>query len=313
MLVHCTPIHILFADLAGEPLRITSDGNTIHIHTTADSPASNAALTCLLEVPVQSDVDISGQRNIHIERLYSDSVRLRTTTGDINTRNLNGFRFDFETDGGNVHCAGNTLANQIDIRTRGNGNIHLAKMQGDLLYAICDSGSITTESCYSEASKFVTLNGRLVLRNVHKFSEMYLLDGGSMEVTGFHGRLVAKLNSGGRASFQLTEVYGDSCIEAMGDRRDGEEVRLTVNVSDFVLENNTLEVRAEEGAKIELDGTLDEYREHLSSEGESFRHENPVMNVGGQDDDQLTVRSAGDVRLGKMSWTDTLMLKFNVK
>lgn len=258
-------------------------------------------------------MDISGQRNIHIERLYSDSVRLRTTTGDISTRNLNGFRFDFATDGGNVHCDGNTLANQIDIRTRGHGNIHLAKMQGDLLYAICDSGSITTESCYSEASKFVTLNGRLVLRNVHKFSEMYLLEGGSIEVTGFHGRLVAKLNSGGRASFQLTEVYGDSCIEALGGRQNGEEVRLTVNVSDFVLENNTLEVKAEEGARIQLDGTLDEYREHLSSAGDSFRRENPVINVGGQDEDQLTVRSAGDVRLGKMSWTDTLMLKFNVK
>lgn len=240
-------------------------------------------------------------------------MRLRTTSGDISTHNLNGFRFDFATDGGNVHCTGNTLANQIDIRTRGHGNIHLTKMQGDLLYAISDSGSITTESCYSEASKFVTLNGRLVLRNVHKFSEMYLLSGGSIEVTGFHGRLVAKLNETGRASFQITELHGDSCIEALGGAEKGEDVRLKVNLSDFVLGNNALDVSTAGGAQIRVDATLDEYREHLSSNGDTFRRDNPEVDLGDQDDNLLTVRSAGDVHLGKMSWTDTLMKKFNVK
>lgn len=170
-----------------------------------------------------------------------------------------------------------------------------------MLYAICDSGCITTNSCYVEASKFVTLNGRLHLQNVHKFAEMYLLNGGDMEVSGFHGKLLAKLN-GGRGRFQLTEVYGESLIEALGESPE----ELLVNVSDFVLENNALNV---DGERIEMEPRLDEYKQYVDASGKSFRMEN--ANVQSTDEDTLNVVSKGVVRMGRMSWTDTLRLKFN--
>lgn len=174
-------------------------------------------------------------------------------------------------------------------------------MQGDILFAISDSGCITTNACYVEAAKFVTLNGRLHLQNVHKFAEMYLLDGGDMEVSGFHGKLLAKLN-GGRGRFQLTEVYGDSLIETLGESPE----ELLVNVSDFVLENNAMNVDAD---RIELDTRLEEYEKFVDDERKTFRMENP--NVQLTDEDMLKVKSKGVVRMGKMSWTDTLRLKFN--
>lgn len=76
---------------------------------------------CELEVPVKSDLNITATRSVHIEKMYSDDIKVLTSCGDITTRNLQGFRLEFETHRGNVLCDGNTLANQIFIRTRGNG------------------------------------------------------------------------------------------------------------------------------------------------------------------------------------------------
>lgn len=283
-------------------------------------------LTCVLEVPVQSELDVSAaaQRNIHVERLYSDAVRLRTSAGgNISTHNLNGFRFEFETHGGgSVRCGGNTLANHIEIRAHDAGTVHLAKMQGDLLFVLCDTGAIRTESCYTEASKFVTHSGLLELRNVHKFAEMFVLQaGGRLEVSGFHGRLVAKVCAGAAAKLQLTELYGESSIEMVaGDDDDSETLagdRLTLNVSDFVLDNNELDVGVSgAGARVRLAETLadsleSEWWECISPEADALRRPNPNRNAG--DEDRLLVRWCGDVLMGKMTWTDTLKLKFNVK
>lgn len=169
------------------------------------------------------------------------------------------------------------------------------------MYAICDSGSITTNSCYAEASKFVSLNGRLLLKNVHKFAEMYLLEaGGELDVSGFHGTLQAKTN-GGRLRFQLTEVYGDSCIVAMNGPEE-----LILNMSEFVLENTELEMVAEQ---VLLDDSVEYLREAILEKG-IFRLEHP--NLEGRDD-KLSVSSDGMVKLGKMSWADTIRLKMNLK
>lgn len=171
-------------------------------------------------------------------------------------------------------------------------------MQGDLLYAICDSGSITTDSCYSEASKFVSLNGKLNLRNVHKFCEMYLLEaGGELNVSGFHGRLQAKMN-GGRLRFQLTEVYGDSCIIAMGKPED-----LVINISEFVMEHTAMEMTAK---NITLDDSLSEM-EGCVLENKIFHSVNDKLEIN---EDKLTVTTDGELKLAKMSWTDTIKLRF---
>lgn len=169
------------------------------------------------------------------------------------------------------------------------------------MYAICDSGTITTNSCYAEASKFVSLNGKLLLKNVHKFAEMYLLEaGGELDVSGFHGTLQAKTN-GGRLRFQLTEVYGDSCIVAMGNPEE-----LLLNMSEFVLENTELEMVAGE---ILLSNSVEHLSEALLEKG-IFRLAHPNLQ---DSEDKLSVSTDGTMQLGKMSWADTLRLKMNLK
>lgn len=108
----------------GQPYEVSAavhfqvEGDTVTVQGTG---SGSDAIICQLEVPVKSDLHINASRNVHIEKLYSDDIRVLTTCGDITTRNLQGFRLEFESHRGNVHCDGSTLANQIFIRARGNG------------------------------------------------------------------------------------------------------------------------------------------------------------------------------------------------
>lgn len=112
-------LNIFFSFLASPGIIHIDVGKTvINIINTDVNPDPN--ITCVLELPVQSELTVESLKNIHLEKLYSDSISL-ITPGDIRTHNVNGFKFNFESTAGNIHCSGNTLANQINVRTRGNG------------------------------------------------------------------------------------------------------------------------------------------------------------------------------------------------
>lgn len=163
-------------------------------------------------------------------------------------------------------------------------------MLGDSLTAITENGIISTNSCYAENSKFITQKGGLHLKNVHKKSEMYLLDAGDVDVTGFHGTLNLTSN-GGTLQFQLTEVYGDSCIDAQNP------TKLNVNISEFVEHHTCLSIEAN---KIVLDSTLEHFEKYRNGDAAADGSESR-MEVGDRDmsDDLLKIRTNGDLTLGK--------------
>lgn len=167
-------------------------------------------------------------------------------------------------------------------------------MQGDLLRATSESGPIATESCYVEHSIFTSTNGELDLKNVHRFSEICLKNGGSLNATGFHGGLQVK-TQGSKLNFQLTEVYGDSFIEA----RDPKE--FIINISEFIEEHSYVSADAHE---VILHSTLSHLNDKLIG--------NKRFEIGDPDrcHDQLKVISSGRLELGKMSWIDLMKQKF---
>lgn len=171
---------------------------------------------------------------------------------------------------------------------------------GDSLTAISENGTISTNSCYSENSKFITQKGNLHLKNVHKKSELYLLDGGDLDVTGFHG-IINATTSGGTLNFQLTEVYGESCIEAQNPSK------FNVNISEFVEQHTCLAISANE---ISIDQTLENFESTKQSNANGEESQ-----TGNRDiiDDLLTIRTNGKLKLGKLSWMDTMKLKLSAQ
>lgn len=133
---------------------------------------------------------------------------------------------------------------------------------------------------------------------------MYLLKaGGRMDVSGFHGTLLAKAKGGCQLRFQLTEVYGDSCIEVL-DLMPGDDT-LQLNVSEFVEEHTKVEITA---AEIELAENMEHLQEYIEEPG-VLRMEKANLESS---DDKLKVITGGSVRLAKMSWADTVRLKMNL-
>lgn len=173
--------------------------------------------------------------------------------------------------------------------------ISINKIQGNDLEATCETGKITTNSCYVEDSRFIAIQGHLDLKNVHKNSEIYLPDGGSLNVTGFHGTLKAKTR-GGNIYYQLTELYDDSSIQA--DSPD----QLAVNISEMVEENVIINASAPE---LTLDTSLEHLKDYININGD--------LNYGNSDllTDKLQIVSNGLLCIGRLSWMDTF--KFNVK
>lgn len=162
------------------------------------------------------------------------------------------------------------------------------------MIAESEFGEIATECCYSEESKFITNKGKLILKNIHKSSEINLLNGGSLIATGFHGKLHVKaFNSS--LDLQLTEIYDESLIEATDPKQ------FNVNISEFIEEHTCVLVEAN---AIELHPTLSHLNEHLSSKGNFSKGDSDRV------PDSLTIKTNGNVQLGKMSWMDTIKIKF---
>lgn len=153
-------------------------------------------------------------------------------------------------------------------------------MLGDSITAISENGIISTDSCYSENSKFITQKGSLHLKNVHKNSELHVLNGGDLDVTGFNGTLMATTN-GGNLNFQFSEVHGESCIEANSPNQ------FNVNLSEFVEQNVCLKINA---SQITVDTTL----QHLekSKKGDGDHGETILLD---DNRDKLIIRTNGKI------------------
>lgn len=140
------------------------------------------------------------------------------------------------------------------------------------------------------------------MKNVHKKSELYVLDGGDamVDVTGFHGILNATTN-GGILNFQLTEIYGDSWIEAQNP------VNFDLKISEFVEQHTCLAINANE---IKLDATLNhlEKSEKVNGNGEQLSTLNRDIIS-----DSFTVQTNGNITLGKLSWVDSIKLKMSTQ
>lgn len=93
----------------------TIDNLTTHINV--DELAN--AVYCLIEVPVKSNLKVSGQRDVNIENMYSDEVNVIAHDGDVTTKNIHVVALNLTTQNGHIRCDGTTLAHKIEARSNG--------------------------------------------------------------------------------------------------------------------------------------------------------------------------------------------------
>lgn len=93
----------------------TLDNLTTHINV--DELAN--AVYCLIEVPVKSNLKVSGRRDVNIENMYSDEVNVIAHDGDVTTKNIHATALNLTTQNGNIRCDGTTLAHKTEARSHG--------------------------------------------------------------------------------------------------------------------------------------------------------------------------------------------------
>ncbi|XP_017469775.1 PREDICTED: uncharacterized protein LOC108361631 [Rhagoletis zephyria] len=250
---------------------------------------------CNLEVPIRSDLNVEASDSVKVQNIFSSEVTVRAQK-NIETKEIRADNVTLDSAAGNITCKGMLLGKITKVETKQLGNISFDKLQGDQLNCKTDAGSISTSSCYVEESKFETNSGSLQLRNVHKKTEVDVHKGGELIMTGVHGNLTVRAN-GGKLTLQLSELTGENVVKAK------EIEHAVINISDRIEEHSNIEVTSR---AVILDDTLSHLQDGIGNNNTLFRNSKTA-------DAQsiLIVSSSGAVKLGKLSWMESLREQLN--
>lgn len=93
----------------------TVDDLSTHVH--ADDLGN--AVECFIEIPVKSNLKVTGKRDVSIQSMYSDDIVVSTLDGNVITKNIHSVNLSLTAENGNIQCEGITLAHKMDVRSYG--------------------------------------------------------------------------------------------------------------------------------------------------------------------------------------------------
>ncbi|XP_016972432.1 uncharacterized protein LOC108039841 [Drosophila rhopaloa] len=273
-------------------VKITDDDKVVNVvvKQLVEQPSQ---FECNLQIPVRSDVSVEAKGSVRVEGVQSELLQVKAE-GGILTKNVKATNIKLYSENGNINCQGTLLGKITEIETR-NGNISMDKLQGDNLNCSTNAGSIITDCCYVENSKFQTQTGRLELKNVHKTSQVHVHQSAEINMTGVHGNLQV-MTKGGSLNVQLSELVGHNKIDA-----HNLEDEAIIHISQAIEQDLHIEVTASE---VKLETELEHVAHALNEEKSKFLLNNSNTH-------RLQVSSTGGkgVRLGKQSWSDMMRQK----
>ncbi|KAI8040085.1 uncharacterized protein LOC128254184 [Drosophila gunungcola] len=273
-------------------VKITDDDKVVNVvvKQLAEQPSQ---FECNLQIPVRSDVSVEAKGNVRVEGVQSELLQVKAA-GGILTKNVKATNIKLYSENGNINCQGTLLGKITEIETHC-GNISVDKLQGDSLNCSTKAGSIVTDCCYVENSKFQTQTGRLELKNVHKTSQVHVHQSGEINMTGVHGNLQV-MTKGGSLNLQLSELVGHNKIDAQNLKDEA-----IIHISQAIEQDLHIEVTA---AEVKLETELEHVAHALNEDKSKF-----LLNKSNTH--RLQVSSTGDkgVRLGKQSWSDMMRQK----
>ncbi|XP_033151948.1 uncharacterized protein LOC117135665 [Drosophila mauritiana] len=273
-------------------VKVTDEDKVVNVvvKQLAEQPSK---LECHLQIPVRSDVSVDAKGSVRVEGIQSELLQVKAKEG-ILTKNIKATHINLYSENGNINCQGTLLGKITQIESH-NGNIAMDKLQGDSLNCSTKAGSIVTDCCYVEKSKFQTQTGRLELKNVHKSSQVHVHQSSDLNMTGVHGNLQIT-TKGGNLNVQLSELVGNNKIDAENLLEEA-----IIHISQAIEQNLHIEVTAPE---VKLENELEHVAHALNESKNKFVLSNPNTN-------RLEVSSTGNkgVRLGKQSWSDMMRNK----
>uniref|UniRef100_W8B723 Protein FAM185A n=1 Tax=Ceratitis capitata TaxID=7213 RepID=W8B723_CERCA len=276
---------------------------TMHVDVSEDEKLVNIALKkisdsadfyCDLEVPMRCDLHIDAKDSVTVRNICSSEITVRAQK-NIKTKDLQADNVTLASNSGDITCESLLRGRLTIVETNALGNISLDKLLGINLNCKTEAGNISTNSCYVEESKFVTLTGSLQLKNVHKKIEVDVQRNGELTMTGVNGNLTVRTN-GGKLSLQISELTGNSVINAK------EVEQALINISEQIEEQSNIEVTSR---AVVLDDSLSHLQSCITDDNTIFllKPENTSSN--------LIVNSNGKVQLGKLSWIGSVYAQLN--
>lgn len=98
---------------------IAVDTQDASSHQELSTDELNSLIYCLIEVPVQANLKVTGQRDVRIERMHCDDITVSTSEGSIATNAVHAANLSLVAQNGAIHCGGSTLSQKMDLRTFG--------------------------------------------------------------------------------------------------------------------------------------------------------------------------------------------------
>ena len=137
--------------------------------------------------------------DIHVQSLESSSIEVVTQSGNITSKSLKGDVIQLTSQSGNINCQGVTQGNitfQSESGVRFNNmnnkinnviissiqDIHGHRFQGPNLEIKTATGNISTESIYSDVSRFSSQKGNINLKNLHRQCYVTISDNGNLTI-----------------------------------------------------------------------------------------------------------------------------------
>lgn len=98
---------------------IDINNENVDINTGNKSVNAQNNFSCLIEVPVKSNLKIVCGKNVAIEQLHGEEIFITSKNGNIQTKNIQSVNLNLLAENGNVRCDGTTLAHKVDVQVFG--------------------------------------------------------------------------------------------------------------------------------------------------------------------------------------------------
>ncbi|XP_077289020.1 protein FAM185A [Arctopsyche grandis] len=171
----------------------------------------DADAVCVIQAPIRAsfDIEAKGKSCISVSNMHSDDCILKSDSGMVLVKNIRGKNVKIRSKEGLVFCNGTVLAEKIDIRT--DANVTCSHLRSNDLKIVTNVGDISTDSCYSDESHFMTMIGSLRLGSVHRNCSVEVLERGDLTLTGFDGTIKAILKRG-NVHLQASRLHDKNSI-----------------------------------------------------------------------------------------------------